>query len=152
MNFAQTRALRPDLLETMTQEKKAVLNTAAVPIPEIKERLVANLRLSQYRENVEEYVDGLSTFLAYPVFDSFEDNREVTGVLATNIYYKILFTNLLPSLTQGIICVVENSFNQSFTYRIDGDKATLLGMGAMNKPKYAHLEAKPMCKKEPMPL
>ncbi|CAB9526882.1 respiration control sensor protein ArcB [Seminavis robusta] len=141
MNFAQTKALKAGLIESMVKEKKAVLNSAAVPIPEIRERLEANLRLSQFRHNIEEYVDGLSTFLAYPVFDSFdEDKREVAGVLATNIYWKILFTNLLPSLSQGVICQVENSFNQTFAYQVDGDVATFLGMGEHHgSKKYADL-------------
>jgi hypothetical protein len=62
--------------------------------------------------------------LAYPVFDSFEDDR-FTGVLATDIYWKLFFANILPPSTSlGIICILENSFNQTLTYRIDGPDVT----------------------------
>ena len=35
----------------------------------------------------------------------------------------------LPATAQGILVVVENSFNQTFSYRIDGHVATFLGEG-----------------------
>jgi hypothetical protein len=140
MNWAQAKVIGPGLLAQMTTEKKAVLRGAAIPIPKMKEGLYANLAISQYRENVEDYIDGLSTFLAYPVFDKFGDDQQLAGVLATNIYWKILLSHLLPSSSRGIICVVENSFNQTFAYRIDGAEATYLGQGDPHDPKYDDLE------------
>ena len=140
MNFANTKALRADIIESMMREKKAVLNSVAVPIPALKERLEANLRISQYRENVNEYIDGLSTFLAYPVFDSFTDDKQVAGVLATNIYWEVLFAGLLKPYSRGIIVVVENSFNQTFTYRIDGDDSSFLTMGDAHDSQYNDME------------
>jgi len=141
MNFAQTRALQKGLLQTMMQDKSAMLNNAAMPIPQIRDRMVANLRVSQYREHIEDYVDGPSTFLAYPVFDNFHANdKQVVGVLGSNIYWKILFSNLLPPNSHGVVCVVENSFNQTFAYQIDGAEATFLGDGDPHDHKYNHLE------------
>ena len=123
----------------MMTEKKAVFRNTAVPIPEYKELLEKNLALSQYRGNIDEYADGLSTFFAYPVFDSFESDKQVAGILSTNIYWKILLSKLLPSSAQGIICVIENSFNQTFSYRIDGTNASFLQMGDSHDPKYDDL-------------
>ena len=77
MNFEKTKLLQPGIARVLLSEKRAFLNPASVPIPAFRERLVANLKLSQYRQQVDDYVDGLSTFLAYPVFDSFDDDREV---------------------------------------------------------------------------
>lgn len=141
MNFAKTKAFKPGLIQDMIQEQKAILNSAAVPIPQIKERLVANLKLSQYRNHVNDLVDGLSTFLAYPVFDTLDKvNRQVVGVVASNIYWEMLFSDLLPATSKGIICVIENSFQQTFTYRIEGPKATLVGMGDFHNPIYDDME------------
>lgn len=141
MNFEKTNLLQPGIARALVTEKRAFLNPAFVPIPAFMDRLEANLKLSQYRQQVDDYVDGLSTFLAYPVFDSFDDDREVVGVLATSVYWKFLFSQLLPSSVNGIICVVESSsFNQTFSYRIDGPQATFLGMGDHHDSTYDSLE------------
>jgi hypothetical protein len=76
----------------------------------------------------------------YPVFDTFDyHNRQVAGMLTTNIYWKLFFQNSLPDNAQGIIVVLQNTFNQTFTYRIDGVKATYLGVGDLHDPSYDHL-------------
>lgn len=140
MNWVHAKVIGPGLLDTMLQEKKAILRNVARPIPKFMKELQANLAISQYRENVDDYIDGLSTFLAYPVFDKFGDGKRVAGVLATNVYWKILLSHLLPSSSVGIVVCVENSFNQSFAYRIDGSEATFLGMGDFHEDKYDDME------------
>ncbi|CAB9528965.1 respiration control sensor protein ArcB [Seminavis robusta] len=141
MNFQNTKLVKQGTLEQMIREKKAIFHPAVVPIPAWRNRLEANLKLSQYRTQIDELVDGLSTFLTYPVFDSFDiDNREVAGVLATSVYWKVLFSYLLPANSDGIVCVIESpSFNQTFTYQIDGPEATFLGMGDHHDPQYSDL-------------
>lgn len=141
MNWVNAKVIGSGLLGTMLKEKKAVLRNAAFPIPKFLKMLHDNLAISQYRgEDLEDYIEGLSTFLVYPVFDNFSEDQQVAGVLATNVYWKILFSHLLPSSSQGIICVVENSFNQTFAYRIDGPEANFLGPGDPHDPKYDDLE------------
>lgn len=121
-------------------EGKAVMEDAYHPAPEILELFKSNLRLSQYREHVEDYVEGLSTFFNYPVFDSLDDNKKVVGMITSNVYWKNLFSNLLSPKSGGIVCVVQNSFNQTFSYRLDGPDATFLGMADLHDSKYDDLE------------
>jgi len=135
----------PDLqgtgvLECILAGKEAVVENAVAPDSQLLEHLEENLSVSQYREDMEEYSNELSTYFDYPVFESFQDNKTVAGVLTSNIYWKNLFSNLLPSRSQGIMCVVENSFQQTFTYRIDGPRATFLGMDDYHESKYDDLE------------
>lgn len=139
LNFLETKVIGHGLLETMTSEKKAVLRAAAVPIPKYKAMLERNMQISQFRENVEDYIDGLSTFLAYPIFGSFDQDHEVVGILATNVYWKVLLSFLLPASSTGIICVIENSYNQTFSYRIDGSVATYLGTEDVHNEKFRKL-------------
>ena len=140
LNFPKTKALQPGSIEYMVQEKKAMLNSAVLPIPSNLEVMLARLKLSQYRENVHDFVDGMSTFLAYPVFDSFqEDSREVVGVLASNIYWKILFTSQIPSLSHPVTCVVTNSYNQTFAYKVDSQQAAFIGTGDPHDSEYDKL-------------
>lgn len=134
MNVNAVQLVTRGLVDIMTREKKALLNYAARPIPAYEAYLDNILSTSQYRH--DELEDDLHTILSYPVFDNFGTSREMVGMLASDIYWKSLFSNLLPSNSLGIICVVKNSFNQTFSYRLDGPIATYLGMEDMHDPKY----------------
>ncbi|KAL7565588.1 hypothetical protein ACA910_014300 [Epithemia clementina (nom. ined.)] len=140
-NFAGTYAfygLLPILLET----KQAVMNRATVTTPDVaRQTLAANLVISQFRQEVEAYMDDPLTFIAYPVFDSFDPRtKEIAGVLATNIHWKLFFENILPLNAQGYICVLNNSYNQTLSYRVDGNEATYLGEEDAHDPHYDYLE------------
>lgn len=78
--------------------------------------------------------------LSYPVFDSLDPrNRRVAGVISAVVYWRLLFSHILPPVANGIICVLSNSFNQSLTYRIDGSDAHFVGEGDIHDRKYDHL-------------
>jgi hypothetical protein len=144
------------IFQMVIQGQKASLRNAFVPMPKFIPFLKANLMLSQYREHVQDYMEDLSTFLAYPIFDSFQqDQRKVVGILATNVYWKILFSGLLPSNINGIVCVIQNSYNQTFAYQIDGPEATFLSMGDPRDPKEASRRSNSMsmiiCRVGPVP-
>ena len=62
------------------------------------------------------------------------------GVLATNIYWRLLFSNILQPSAGSYICVVENSYNQTFTFRLNGPDATYLGEGDTHEERYDYLE------------
>jgi len=143
-NFRR-QSIMGGLLEAMMEHHNAAIGRAVVPVlASEKAILQTNLQASQYRADVADYVNDLSTFLVYPIFDRFNDMngtpQKLVGMLATNIYWKFFLSRLLPQRIRGIILVVENSYNQSFTYRIDGPEATLLGMGDFHDPQYHHLE------------
>jgi hypothetical protein len=73
-------------------------------------------------------------------FRAFQDDRQLAGVIVTEIYWKLLFADVLPSSAKGIICVLENSFNQTLAYRIDGPDVTYIGDEDTHDIRYAHLE------------
>jgi signal transduction histidine kinase/CheY-like chemotaxis protein len=113
---------------------------ATVPIASGREHMRDHFAASQYRHNIGEYQDDPLTTLAYPVFDSFEDDRQLAGVLATNIYWRLLFTDILPPSVSGIVCILENSYNQTLAYRIDGPDVTYLGDEDLHDTRYDYLE------------
>ena len=96
------------------------------------------LASSQYRYDKNKALLGDPTStLGYPVFDSFNHTtRKVVGVLSTNLYWKIHLQDILPPNAHGIICVIENSNGQNFTYKIDGTEATYIGEGDWHNSKY----------------
>ena len=155
LDGGRLQVTHPNMIQIMTTEAKALLNQVSTSRPQSKPYHAQILSLGQYRDvgNVTtELLDDINTYLSYPVFDTFDadivdnsnndtddDNnnskrqqqrsqRNVVGVIGSNVYWKILFSNLLPSNVEGIVCVVSNSLNQTFAYRIDGPKATFLGL------------------------
>lgn len=54
-------------------------------------------------------------------------------------YWRELFTNILPTGINGLVLVVENACNQSFTYRINGPNVEFLGYGDHHDPSYDDL-------------
>jgi signal transduction histidine kinase/CheY-like chemotaxis protein len=134
-NLAHTKVFR-GVLPALLQSNQAVMGRATVPIPE---NFRKSLAASQYRHNIGEYLDDPVTVFAYPVFDSFEDDRQFAGVIATDVYWKLFFADILPPSASGIICVLENSFNQTLVYRIDGSNVTYLGEEDSHDTRYDYL-------------
>jgi len=81
------------------------------------------LQSGQYRHKKERYIDDPMSPMVYPVFDSFEKDRKVAGVLYTSIYWRFMLMNILPKNIKGVICVLENSMGQKHTYEIKGRDA-----------------------------
>jgi signal transduction histidine kinase/CheY-like chemotaxis protein len=139
LNFAHTKALE-GLLPVLLQANQAVMAHAIVPIPSAGDAIEMQLAASQYRHNIEEYRDDPLTYVAYPVFDSFEEDRQIAGVIATAVYWKLFFASILPPSASGIICILENSFSQTLAYRIDGPDVTFLGEEDSHDIQYDYLE------------
>jgi signal transduction histidine kinase/CheY-like chemotaxis protein len=140
MNVARTKIVE-GVLHALLQSNQAVMGRATVPnTPNDMDMFISNLAISQYRHNIDEYLGDPLTMFAYPVFDSFEDDRQLAGVLVTDIYWKLFFANILPPSASGIICILENSFNQTLTYRIDGPDVTYIGEEDSHDTRYDYLE------------
>jgi signal transduction histidine kinase/CheY-like chemotaxis protein len=127
-------------LPALLQTNQVVMARATIPIPSAREMFRKSLAVSQYRHNIGEYLEDPLTFFAYPVFDSFEDDRQLAGVLATNVVWKLLFTDILPPSASGIVCILENSYNQTLAFRIDGPDVTYLGDEDLHDTRYDYLE------------
>lgn len=138
LNFAATRALHgvvPGLLE-----KEAVINRMTLPTESGMKQLKDNFGISQYRhEDFETYAFDPVSFFAYPVLDSFAPNANVAGVLATNMYWRLLFSQALPDTAGSFVCILENSFHQTMSYMLDGSSAVFLGEGDFHDTRYDDL-------------
>jgi hypothetical protein len=95
------------------------------------------LSMSQYRGEIEQFLSEPMSTLGYPIFDSLNPTtRKLAGIIGTNIYWRVNFQNVLPPNAKGIICVISNTLNQTFTYRVDGEEPTFLGNGDLHDAKY----------------
>jgi hypothetical protein len=125
----------PVLLET----NQAVMNQAEIPLPGMYSVFEDFMVFGQFRHNYPEFIDDALSFIAYPVFDSFDEDRKLVGVLSTNIHWRHFFKGILQPSAMGIICILENSFNQTLAYRLDGPEATYVGESDLHDPRFDHL-------------
>ena len=89
-----------------------------------------NLALSQFRHADFEYIaEDAVNFMAFPVMRTFERDADLVGVVVNNVMWRSVFHQMLPYGSGSFICVLENSFNQSVSYRVDGHLAEYLGGG-----------------------
>ena len=73
---------------------------------------------------------------SYPVFDSFESDRKLAGLLTVNLHWSLYFENVLPPSARGYYAVLENTLNQTFTYRVDGPDVVFLGNGDLHETEF----------------
>jgi nitrogen-specific signal transduction histidine kinase len=140
LSFASSGALRGSLL-ALLKAKQVVMSPALSYPPGIAlEKFQTNLARSQYRYDMERYLGDPFTPLYYPVFDSFAENRKIGGALVSNLYWKLLFTSILPETAFGYICILENSYNQTLAYPLDGPDASFVGWEDIHDTRYNHLE------------
>ncbi len=57
-----------------------------------------------------------------------------------NVHWKLFLTDILPTSASGIVCILENSYNQTLAYRIDGPEVTYLGDEDLHDTRYDYLE------------
>lgn len=96
--------------------------------------------IGQYRYSVSDYLGDPWTGLAYPVFDTFDPvSRRTVGVISADVYWRRMFSDLLAPDEIGVYCVLQNTFNQTMTFRLDGPTATYVGQDDLRDTKYADL-------------
>jgi class 3 adenylate cyclase len=104
----------------------------------------ANPYSSQYQYDVQPssrsvFAQG-DYILLYPVFDNFSTSRKLVGILLSDSYWRLHFDQILPPNAKGVIAVLENNANQSFTYQLDGPDATYLGEGDLHDEAFDHMQ------------
>jgi hypothetical protein len=98
------------------------------------------LARGQHRHNEEEFIGDAVTTLTYPVFDNFSTSRKLVGVVLSDIYWRLHLKQILPPNAKGVIAVLENNVNQSFTYQLDGPDVTYLGEGDLHDKAFDYMQ------------
>jgi class 3 adenylate cyclase len=80
--------------------------------------------------------------LFYPVFDNLNSNHTLVAMLASVINWKTYFQNILPPHVNGVVVVLSNACDQTYTYNIVGAKAFLMGKGDLHDTHYDYLGQK----------
>ena len=53
-----------------------------------------------------------------------------------NLHWSLYFENVLPPSARGYYAVLENTLNQTFTYRVDGSHVVFLGIGDLHDTEF----------------
>lgn len=175
LNFdLRTHPLVADLYNVAIETKQVVMNAAADLNKKVdgdkdgvsQDLNEFNLQNGQYRHEVDSYRGSPISQLAYPVFDSFGENRNLAGILMITVrtirvslynpiyknplicspvlpshqlYWHLYFKQVLPENAGAVIAVLENTFNQTFSYRIDGQNVEYVGPEDHHDTKYDYL-------------
>ncbi len=69
-----------------------------------------------------------------------EPQSPVIAVISAGVAWDSSMQDLLPHGVSGIIAVVKNDCNESFTYEVGGDQAFFLGVGDMHESAYDNMK------------
>jgi len=64
------------------------------------------------------------------------ESSDIVAMFACATAWDFSMLNLLPDNVKGMYCLVQNTCNQTVTYRIDGGNATYLGEGELQPIEY----------------
>ena len=85
------------------------------------------------------YAGNPTSGFYYPVLTDLPQNSTLAGSLVTLIFWLPFFSNILPESAVGIVGVLENTCNQTFTFRIDGANVTFISNDDRHDPNYDYL-------------
>jgi len=79
----------------------------------------------------------------YPIFDTFSPRKpKVVATLEGMVYWRSYFERVLPEKVRGMVVVVKNNYNMSFTYAMNGEEAVFLGNSDVHSTAYDHMMIK----------
>ncbi|CAB9526088.1 Receptor-type guanylate cyclase gcy [Seminavis robusta] len=85
--------------------------------------------------------DNPHSFMYHPVYKNVMDpSSGVVATITSSVAWDASMQDLLPDTVRGILCVVENTCGQVFTYEINGKDANFRGNADTHNPKYDHLD------------
>jgi hypothetical protein len=82
------------------------------------------------------YSGSLVGTIYLPIFNTFGTSKVVVGIVTATIVWDKFLENILPVTATGVIAVVENTCDGSFTYEINGRTANPIGFGDLHNNDY----------------
>lgn len=79
-------------------------------------------------------------FVNHPVFETLDKKSKTVGFMTMYIHWRRFFVDILPANAEGVLAVVENTCNETFSFRIDGMEVEYLGPGDHHDSRYNDME------------
>lgn len=123
-NLLSHDLFRPEIEETMRTEKIVIGKSFGMDV-------TIGLQYLYQTAGQVGYIYGKPGSQVYlPVYDDLHENKRMVGIILAVISWDDYLAGILPaSSIEPIVCVLENSHGQQFTYQIVGRGATFLGEG-----------------------
>ena len=121
-------------------ETETVVMTKTVIEPPPSDLNGKSKALAYFAQRYEgEFNGGPVGTIVYPVYDKLvgSDKKVVAG-MNCEIYWSSFFKDSLASNIRGITVVLDNSCDQSFTFRLDGPNAEFVSEGDTHDTSYDH--------------
>lgn len=99
-----------------------------------------DLLLDRWRAGGRQYNGGPLSYYYFPIFEPPVSDPVLVGVLQAVVYWNNYFEDLLPQTAKGVVVVLDNTCEQSFTFSIHGERASFLGDGDLHDSKYDDME------------
>jgi hypothetical protein len=99
-----------------------------------------DLLLERWQGGGNIYRGGPLAYYFKPLYDRFEPPFKLVGVIQSFIYWHTYFEGLLPAGVNGIVLVLENTCNQTYSFSLFGGSADFIGAGDRHDAKYDYLE------------
>ncbi|CAB9499073.1 Receptor-type guanylate cyclase gcy [Seminavis robusta] len=101
------------------------------------EHLEDQTEQKQTNSNTTSLFPSPNSIIVYPIYDSFDRlNRRIKAFMMGVMPWDRYFSDLLPAEVYGIVGIVQNTCGQSFTFSIDGPKATFRGEGDLHDRRF----------------
>ena len=84
-----------------------------------------------------DYLGDPMSSVYIPVFDSFDDQKKLVGVIVAVINWATYFQDILPPNTKTMTVVLENTCQGPFTYQVQGEQVEYMGQGDLHDPKFS---------------
>lgn len=95
---------------------------------------------AKMHSNGAEGANNPHSFTFQPIHEKPGDlQSRVVAMFAVATAWDFSMLNLLPANVKGMYCIVQNTCNQTVTYRVDGADATYLGEGEIHNHDYDHM-------------
>ena len=100
----------------------------------------SNLLQDYLFDPAAEYEGDPIAIMYLPIFEQFNNESSVVGMLSASMSFKFFFTNLLGAEPNGVMCIIENGCGDVLSYEINGEEAIFLGRNDMHDPSFDYLE------------
>jgi len=144
-NFDLFEYFSHEINEVVSSQKVVIGKTSNLPDP--GETPDVQYWIKDFVAPEEDSSAPLTVFY-YPVIDKAADHvsleleheRQVVGVIAITMFWRELIDDILQDGSNGLVIVIGNGCNQTFTYQIMGPESRFLGKGDRHDKAYDYLE------------
>ena len=92
--------------------------------------------IEQWKEGGNQYLDDPVSDLYYPIFDFKNGVEQLVAMFKCFIYWRTYLEDILPYGNGPLLCVLENSCGDVYSYKISGPQVDFLGEGDLHDTKF----------------